>query len=76
MSDKLKVVFAPGCFDSLDVDQEELEKLMAEIQQKFENMTPEEAEAFGVPLSEEDFDELPDEIKAQIENPGQGRTLQ
>lgn len=32
MSDKLKVVFAPGCFDEFDGTQEELEEFMAEIQ--------------------------------------------
>ena len=33
MSDKLKVVFAPGCFDEFKGTQEELEEFMTAIQQ-------------------------------------------
>lgn len=72
----LTVTFAPGCFDSLDIDQDELNELMQSIQKQFSEMTPEELEAFGKPMTEEEFNELPPEIKAQIENPGQGRNLQ
>lgn len=42
----LKIVFAPGCFDNLDITQEELDKLVGEIQAAiadgslFENSTP------------------------------------
>lgn len=28
----LKVIFAPGCFDNIDMTQEELDKLVQEIQ--------------------------------------------
>ena len=48
MTDKkepLKVVFEPGCFDHFDGTQEELDGLMAEIQDMFANMTPEELKA-------------------------------
>ena len=72
----LKVVFAPGCFDSLDLDQEELDALMAELQQKFAKMTPEDMAANSRQLTDEDFEDMPDDIKAQLENPGQGRNLQ
>lgn len=35
MSDKpLKVVFAPGCFDNLDMNQEELDEFVKMIQAK------------------------------------------
>lgn len=72
----LEVVFAPGCFDSLDIDQEELDKLMAEIQEKFTNMTPEQLAFESIALNDEDFDELPDDIKLQIESAGEKRNLQ
>ena len=32
MKDPIKIVFAPGCFDSFEGSQEELDKLIAEIQ--------------------------------------------
>jgi hypothetical protein len=35
--DDLKLVFAPGCFDSFDGTQEELDELMAEIQAAFDS---------------------------------------
>lgn len=36
---KPKIVFAPGCFDNLDVSQEELDKFMADLQQMVEDGT-------------------------------------
>lgn len=36
---KLEIVFAPGCFDSFDGTQEELQELLAEIRQMAENGT-------------------------------------
>ena len=53
----LKVVFAPGCFDHFDGTQEELDRLMAEIQETFANMTPEELAAQSVPLEEDSLSE-------------------
>jgi hypothetical protein len=34
---KVKLVFAPGCFDSFNGTQEELDELMAEIQASFDS---------------------------------------
>ena len=34
---KPKIVFAPGCFDNLDVSQEELDALMADLEQMVED---------------------------------------
>lgn len=53
----LEVRFAPGCFDHFDGTQEELDALMAEIQETFANMTPEELEAQSIPLDEESLTE-------------------
>ena len=37
MDKKLKIVFAPGCFDTFEGTQEELDGLIAEIQKGFES---------------------------------------
>lgn len=37
MDKKLKIVFAPGCFDSFEGSQEELDQLVSEIQTMVEN---------------------------------------
>lgn len=58
MSSKpLKVVFAPGCFDSFDGTQEELDALTAEIQSMFADMTPEQLQAQTVELDEDSLSE-------------------
>lgn len=63
---KLKVVFQPGCFDHIDVEsQEELDKIMAEIQEMFANLTPEELEAMSRPVTDEMIDDMsPEEREA------------
>ena len=61
----LEVVFAPGAFDSLDVeDQAELDAVMKEITEMFANMTPEELEAQSRPV---DWDSLTDEERVALE---------
>ena len=66
MTKELKVEFAPGAFDYFDGTQEELDEMLAEIQNMFANKTAEEIAEMSRPLTEEDFDELPDEIKQQL----------
>jgi hypothetical protein len=51
----LKVEFAPGCFDQFEGTQEELDALMKEITDMFNNMSPEELKAQS---REIDIDEL------------------
>ena len=65
---KLKVVFQPGCFDHLDVEsQEELDALMAEIQNHFANLTSEDLAAMSQPLTDEDIDAMdPEEREALL----------
>lgn len=60
---KLKVEFAPGCFDNFDGTQEELDELVAEIQRMVDSgeMTENSRE-----LTEEEFYELPTEIQEQL----------
>ena len=41
----LKVQFSPGCFDDFEGTQEELDLLMSEIHNMFENMTAKDLEA-------------------------------
>lgn len=54
---KLKVTFAPGCFDTFDGTQEELDAMQKEIMEMFATMTPEEMKAKSRPV---DIDELVD----------------
>lgn len=65
----LKVVFEPGCFDHIDVEnQEELDRIMAEIQTMFAGMSREELEAQSRPLTDEDIDDLdPEEREALMQ---------
>jgi hypothetical protein len=55
---KIKVEFAPGCFDSFDGTQEELNELVAEIQRMAKS-----GEMFekSTPLTEDSFNELNNE---------------
>ena len=60
---KLKVTFAPGCFDNFDGTQEELDALIKEIEDAFSTG---ELLEISEEMSEEDWDELPDDVKLQI----------
>ena len=62
-SKEMKVVFAPGAFDTFEGSQEELDELLAEIQNMFANKSKEEIEAMSRPLSEEDFLDLPESVQ-------------
>ena len=68
MTDKkeIKIQFAPGAFDNFDGTQEELDELLAEIHSMFEGKSAEELEAMSKPLTDEEFDELPEDVKMQI----------
>ena len=66
MTKELKIQFAPGCFDQFDGTQEELDALIADIQNMFANKSPEEIAEMSRPLSEEEFDDLPDDVKEQL----------
>ena len=76
----LKVEFAPGCFDAFEGTQEELDKMVAELQEMFANMTPEELAARSRPLELEDLEDMdPDQaeaILAAIDRETGGRNLQ
>ena len=63
MSEKpkeLKLVFAPGCFDTFEGTQEELDELMAEIQASFDSGEMlEKGTAVDLDdLSDEDYDSI------------------
>lgn len=62
----IKVVFAPGAFDTFDGTQEELDALMAEIQETFANMTPEDLEAQSIPVDEDELEETLQEVMQQM----------
>lgn len=81
MSDApLKVVFAPGCFDSFEGSQEELDELMSEITETFANMTPEELAEQGREIDLEDLatdlDANPEVLDAMWAQTGRVRQLQ
>jgi hypothetical protein len=62
----LKIEFAPGCFDHFEGSQEDLDGLVGEIEALFGGKSFEEVDAIGQPLTEEDFDNLPDGVKEQL----------
>jgi hypothetical protein len=60
---KIKIEFAPGCFDDFEGTQEELDELISQITQMVEDESILEN---SKPMTEEDFDELPVEIQESI----------
>lgn len=66
MTKDIKIQFAPGAFDNFDGTQEELDAMVEDIMQMFEGKSPEELLAMSKPLSDEDFEDLPDDVKAQL----------
>jgi hypothetical protein len=76
----MEVVFAPGCFDSFDGTQEELDEMVAEIQAMFTNMTPDELASRSQPvdidsLLENGDEELLEQLMSQLDQ-DQKRKLQ
>lgn len=73
---EMKIEFAPGCFDSFEGTQEELDELVAEIQRMFASGEAQEK------ARQLDFDELTEEDMellerfAEQEENGKGRPLQ
>jgi len=59
---KLKLEFAPGCFDHFDGTQEELDEMVAEIQRMFENG---DMEKLAKPVDLDDLSEEEAEILAR-----------
>jgi hypothetical protein len=70
----LEVVFMPGCFDSFEGSQEELDDLikqitsMAETGELFEKSTPVAIESLVDELSDEEIEDLIDQL-ADIDSP-------
>ena len=60
---ELKIEFAPGCFDSFDGTQEELDALIADIKNMIASG---ELHENSRQLTEEDFDELDESVQEQI----------
>jgi len=61
---KMKIVFAPGCFDNFEGTQEELDEMVKDIQDMFNNHSPEELRAMSTRV--EDIEDLPDEFIEQL----------
>ena len=60
---KMKIEFMPGCFDQFEGTQEELDEMIAEIHRMLESG---ELEENSQEMTEEDFDELDDEVKERL----------
>ena len=60
---KMKIEFMPGCFDQFEGTQEELDEMVAEIHRMLESG---ELEENSQEMTEEDFDELDDEVKERL----------
>jgi len=74
--DKIKVTFAPGCFDNFEGSQEELDQLVAQIKDMFGNLSPEDiAEQSQAIDIESMFEgEDPELIQQLMEQMAQNRT--
>jgi hypothetical protein len=67
VTEPIKVQFAEGCFDTFEGTQEELDAMIAEIEEMFAKMTPEELEAQSRPVTEESLEDMSqEEIDALI----------
>lgn len=67
---ELKLEFAPGCFDSFEGTQEELDELIAQIKEMF-------ASGEAIEKARQlDIDDLDDEDFEMLQRFDQGRTLQ
>lgn len=60
---EVKIEFAPGCFDNFDGTQEELDALIADIKNM---IVSGEIVEKSREMTEEDFDDLPEEVREQI----------
>lgn len=60
---KMKIEFMPGCFDQFEGTQEELDEMIAEIHRMLESG---EFEENSQEMTEEDFEELDDEVKERL----------
>jgi hypothetical protein len=79
-STPLKVVFAPGAFDTFEGTQEELDQLIADITETFGNMTTQElaeqSRSICLEAMADDLDANPDVVDAMLAQTGRSRRLQ
>jgi hypothetical protein len=66
MTNKLKIEFAPGCFDHFEGSQEELDELIKSIHDQFENMTTEDFEQSSMMIDGMDITE--DELESMLDH--------
>lgn len=72
----MKIIFEPGCFDSFEGTQEELEELMASIQAEFAGKTRDEIEEMANVVNLEDLMKDDPEFAQQIMSMNNERKLQ
>jgi hypothetical protein len=74
---KIKIHFAPGCFDQFDGTQEELDQAIAEITRLVESGNfKENSETFDIDQLLEEDPELAEKILRSLENESVERKLQ
>ena len=67
---KPELVFMPGCFDNFEGSQEDLDELLAEIQRMvdtgeiFEKAVPVDIDSLMDSLSEEEIEEIMNEVQS------------
>jgi hypothetical protein len=60
---KIEVIFSPGCFDTFEGTQEELDEMIADIKRMAESG---EFMECAEPLTMEQFEDLPEEVRVQL----------
>ena len=63
---KLKIEFAPGCFDTFEGTQEELDAMIAEITKAFENGPPEGSSPVDIDALMEEDPEMAEQLLRQL----------
>ena len=67
MTKPLKIEFAPGCFDSFEGTQEELDEMIAEITKAFENGELENSSPVDIDALMEEDPEMAEQLLRQLD---------
>lgn len=68
MTKKLQIMFADSFFESFEGTQEDLDALVKEIQNMFENKTEEELRAIAIPMDDVEVAEFKEILEQQVTN--------
>lgn len=62
----LKIEFAPGCFDNFEGTQEELDEMIKEVTDFFNNNSMDDIKALSVPIDDLNIDSLTPEEQKEL----------